>query len=85
MIKPVDAWQCSDGSCYANKQSAYTAQINLLYQEMPNVGTRQPTAIQFGKIVKEVSEWLRKAEFVARQMKDEGDVETARSIAGQGG
>jgi hypothetical protein len=85
MINRTDAWKCSDGSCHPNRQTAYTAEINYLYRDIPKVGNRQPTAMQFGKFVKEVAEWLNKAEQTQRQMKDESDVETRRSIDGQGG
>lgn len=85
MINRVQAWKCSNGSCYDSKQAAYNAEILHLYQTLPNVGTRQNTAIQFGKLVKEINDWLDRAELVRVQMKDEDDTETRRSIAGQGG
>lgn len=85
MIKRTDAYECSDGSCHKNKQAAYTAEIKVMYQHLPNVGNRQPTAAQFTKLAKVVADWLEQAQLLGRQMKEEPDVETARSIAGQGG
>lgn len=85
MINRTSAWQCSDGSCHENKQQAYNAEINYLYGKLPSKGNRQNTAIQFGKLIGEVAEWLDAAVLLQRQMKDETDVDTKRSIAGQGG
>jgi hypothetical protein len=85
MINRVNAWKCTDGSCHDNKQSAYNAEILHFYQTLPNIGNRQNTAIQFGKLVKDVDQWLEKAQLVLQQMNEETDTETRRSIAGQGG
>ena len=85
MINRTDAWKCSDGSCHQTRQAAYTAEITHMYRSLPLVGNRQPTSMQFGKLVVDVAAWLDSAVLTQKQMKDESDVETARSIAGQGG
>ncbi len=85
MINRTDAWKCSDGSCYDNKQAAYGAEILSLYSKMPIVGNRSNTPLHFGKLIKEVDAWLREAVLTQKQMKEETDTETARGLAGQGG
>ena len=84
MINRTDAWACTNGKCFADKQSAYNEEVLHLYQTLPKVGNRGVTAAQFKKMIQEVNDWLNKATGLQRQMADERDVEVIRSIAGQG-
>ena len=83
-VEQVHAFKISDGSCYENKQSAYTAETTHLYRTLPRADNKVPVAKEFGKFVRSVNEWRLKAEALVVQMDTEQDVETKRSITGQG-
>jgi len=83
-IVPVGAFRASDGTCYQNKQQAYTADITHFCRSLPRADNKPPIAKEFGKLVRDVKAWLEGATALELQMKEEADVETKRSIAGQG-
>jgi uncharacterized HAD superfamily protein len=84
MIEPTHAFKTGDGTCHENKQHAYNADITHMYRTLPLSKDKKPVAKEFNKFVRKVKEWLESAIQLDKQMKQEADTETARSIVGQG-
>lgn len=83
-MKLTNAWRISDGRCFELKTDAYKEQITLLLRSLPKADNKPPVVSEFRKIVKAVDKWLNEAADLVNEMGEEPDVETKRSINGQG-
>jgi len=88
-VEPVAAFRISNGNCFISKQDAYNAETKQLYEDLKRLSDKAQTTApnvlkEFKKIVASLSNLVSRSNALIAQQDNEQDVETKRSIAGQG-
>lgn len=59
MIKLIEAWQCSDGDCYEDKEAAYSQEFKVLMQKLPTM--KRPLAADLKRAIESAERWMLQA------------------------